>query len=246
MKTFFPTSKSVRKMIRPARLNVANLRMTKEGIYSTTMPDQMLNIYKIVSRHLSRMGLEWRHMTVTDATANVGGSTIALALWARHVNAVEIDKTNYSALEFNIRAYGPKVVEHTTLYNKDYTKIHLRLRQDIIMIDPPWGRDHKLKSPQPMRLYLSKTPVVQIVNKLRTRARIITLKYPLNFDFSEFKRKLDPKFNVTCYQLPFMHYLVLECNSSMSKSNIENSVKNSINRVMAKRSSIKRPFARTV
>ena len=209
MKNFFPTNKWVRKMIRPSTLDVSNLRMTKEGIYSTTAPDQMELVAKLISYQLKLIGLTWDKIVVTDATANVGGSTIAIALYAAHVHAVEINQLNFQALKQNVAAYGPKVNNKVTLYKCDYTKLLLHLKQDVVMIDPPWGNNYRQITPPPTQLFLSGIPVVQIVNQLKNNAKMIVLKYPLNFNFTLFRKSLDSNLHASCYKMKYMYLLVI-------------------------------------
>lgn len=209
MKNFFPTSHRVRKMIHPKILDVSNLRMTKEGIYSTTAPDQMQTVLAFMEIHLRRNNLALESMVVTDATANVGGSSIATALRAKYVHAVELNKLNFHALKQNIAAYGPKVFNKITLHLGDYTKLYLNFKQDIVMIDPPWGKGYRNIKPAPVRLYLSHIPVVRIVNALRNNVKMIVLKYPLNFNFTLFRKELHPGFNVYCYKMKFMFLLII-------------------------------------
>jgi len=75
-------------------------------------------------------------LTITDGTANVGGNVISFANMFEKVNAVEIDRTNFKALENNILAYE---LQNVDVFHGDYTKMLLSLKQDVVFLDPQWG-----------------------------------------------------------------------------------------------------------
>jgi hypothetical protein len=163
------------------------IKITHEGVYSITDPKIMgLLIREITGRALQWAGMgvnvNIRDLTVTDATSNCGGSVLGFANIFGNVNAVEIDEKTYQVLSHNITAYGFKNVK---LINDDYTKIMCDLKQDIIFIDPPWG-GRGYDSKVGLKLKLGDLTMREIVLKGLSVAKLVILKLPFNYDFSEF------------------------------------------------------------
>lgn len=174
--TFFPSTSSWKRK---------QLQMTKEGIFSTTNPKLMNQIMDLIEKIT---GKKMYQLTVTDATSNVGGSAIALALKSKFTNAVEIDPTTCKVLENNINIYGLTHSKRIAIYCEDYLKIMDKLVQDVVFIDPPWG-GVDYKSMDKLSLFLSDTPLVNIVNQIKGKAKLVVLKLPMNFDKEEFEKK---------------------------------------------------------
>jgi predicted RNA methylase len=161
-----------------------NLKITHDGVYSITSPRVMRILIGEIKRLMGKVG----NLVVTDATANCGGSVIAFAREFKHVNAVEISSDTMDVLKYNIGVYG---AANVSFVESDYTKVMCDLTQDIIMIDPPWGgRGYDTKSG--IRLRLGDQTLLDIVKTVHTRAQLVILKLPYNYDLSEF---IDFKFN---------------------------------------------------
>jgi 16S rRNA G966 N2-methylase RsmD len=105
-----------------------------------------------------------------------------LAKYFKHVNAIELDKTNFTVLSNNIDVYGYKNIN---LINGDSTVELNKLNQDVIYIDAPWGgRDYK-KFKQ-LRLFLGKMELSDIYNKFNNRTKLFIFKVPYNYDINNF------------------------------------------------------------
>lgn len=160
---------------------------TREGIYSMTPPAAARKISKIIlDRFSGRRGDygEASHaLTITDATAGIGGNSLIFARDFARVIAVEINPQNYIALEHNAGIFGAGRVE--TILG-DYLEIGHELHQDAVFIDPPWGgldyADRGL-----MSLELSGVPLAEVVCKIPCD---VFLKLPLNFDSAAFARSM--------------------------------------------------------
>ena len=152
----------------PKTNNVNKLQITKEGIYSTSLPSVMNEIINIIEKDINQ---KLNTLIITDATANVGGSVINFILKAKFVNAIEIDSFTCKVLQHNISLYDKQNVK---VYCEDYTKIMNKLTQDIVFIDPPWGGidyGHVKK----LNLELSGISLSDIVNNLKNK----TITYSL-------------------------------------------------------------------
>jgi len=159
---------------------LSRLQVTDEALYSITRPAQAAHIEHIIRNHLTEMGKTPKQCTITDATACVGGDTLHFARTFKHVQSVEINPEHCRMLQNNINVYNRKNV---TVYCKDYLKVALQLKQDVIFMDPPWGGPaykHKKK----VWLSLSDVSLQNVVQNIAHMASLIVLKVPVNFDIS--------------------------------------------------------------
>lgn len=160
--------------------------VTNVGRYSITHPKDANRMSEIIKSYFPKS----KKITITDATANNGGNTVSFAKHFKKVNAVEIDKKEYDALKKNTKDF-----KNVTLYNEDYLNLIQKLKQDAVFIDPPWGgRGYKKKNK--IRLYLSKHSLVDVIDMLNEKTKIIMCKVPFNYDFQNllqtgmFKKKI--------------------------------------------------------
>jgi predicted RNA methylase len=170
LRTYFPVRKSV---------NMDNLRMTKDAYFSITKPRASYIINKIIESIFGDLG----KMTITDATANVGGNAIRFGFNFGKVNAVEICNTTYEILRNNIKVYN---LGNVTVFNNDYLVVYDLLEQDLVFIDPPWGGYNYINSTK-VNLFLSGVAIDKVINLLKDRVRGVIIKVPNNFDFERFE-----------------------------------------------------------
>ena len=161
-------------------LDYTLLQTTEEGSYSITRrrdADRIMNTL----RHTVK---DFSSLTITDATACIGGDTINFALNCKRVHSIELNKENYNALTNNISAYTlHNVMTHhadcTTFFNW-YT--------DVLYIDPPWGgKDYKKH--KELDLYLSSKRLDNWLEEIllrKNRPAYIVLKLPCNYNFKRF------------------------------------------------------------
>jgi 16S rRNA G966 N2-methylase RsmD len=126
------------------------------------------------------------HMTITDANACIGGSTIVFSTEFAKVNAVEIDGERFSMLEHNVK--DVLRLSNVETYQGDYLEYIDKLKQDIIFLDLPWG-GKDMKKHLWTYLYLSEKPVHDICIDLKNKSKLLILKVPKNFDFEFFLLK---------------------------------------------------------
>lgn len=166
------------------KINTYKLKFTSESKYSMTPWCEA----SIISREIINF-FGTNMITVTDATANVGGNTIDFYNNKIDVvNSVEIDKETSDILKNNLLVYEYEV---NNVYNKDYRNICMILSQHCIFFDPPWGGPEYIKK-EKIDLFLEKTNVVDLIYKLLlyNKAELIVLKAPKNFNEEYLRTKL--------------------------------------------------------
>ncbi len=177
------------------------LRLTNISIYSTTpwkeanfISKAIINFYRgyqpnqtsdkfLVSKQFQSANSHPEYpITLTDATANVGGNTISFYLnGINQVNAVEMDPLTCEILKNNLLVYH---LPTATTFCTDYTLIYKKLTQDAVLIDAPWGGADYKKNTN-LDLYLSQLDIRDIACELLTenRASLVVLKLPVNYNF---------------------------------------------------------------
>lgn len=164
---------SIRKYF-PYTERYAELQMTSEGKYSVTWPVDAQKTCDLIRKFAETA------TTIIDATACVGGDTIAFARNFNKVYAVEKSPDNYAALVNNLRVYNLKNVQ---TYNGDICDF-ASLPGDVFYADPPWGGP-EYKHVKSLRLTLGGKPLLEFV-KLFVSPRLFVFKLPPNYDFTEF------------------------------------------------------------
>ena len=116
-------------------VDLTQLQTTPEGLYSITRRRDALRILGVMRSMLPTM-----HLTITDATACIGGDTLNFALHFSHVQSVEQNADNFQALANNVNVYG---FTNVTLHHADVTTC-FDWKTDVLYVDPPWGgKDYK-------------------------------------------------------------------------------------------------------
>lgn len=171
------------------------LWITNRSIYSTTWAHDAENLGKLIAGAIVKYPLKdgrrrISQMTITDATANVGGDTISLNIqgWKR-VNSFEIDPLTCSALKHNLGVYGlPTKFVHCA----DYVKSYKTVTQDVIYFDPPWGGPDYIKK-EKMTIRISGRDIGEFSRELLDRhCEVIALKLPKNYDFDQLDAAIGP------------------------------------------------------
>ena len=177
--------KSYSKFPKIANVDVKSLKMTNVSVYSMILPERAEYISDLIKERLKTNDL-----IITDATANVGGNTINFAYNFKKVNAVDIEPLNCKLLKHNLEQY--KLLNKVDIICKDYLDIMKDLKQDVVYFDPPWGGKSYHKKNK-FNLFLSGIAIVEIINKLKGKAKLVIMYMPFNFDFESFKK--DSYFN---------------------------------------------------
>ncbi len=131
---------------------------------------------------LIRLGVG-NNSSVTDLMASIGGNTIPFAQYFNHVAAIELDSERFESLCHNIKLFG---LSNIDLYNGFYQDILPALTQDIIFIDPPWGRGYKKYATGSFRIFIpaptGEIALEQLLRDICTKCRYCVIKLPINYD----------------------------------------------------------------
>ena len=175
IKTLFPWKKNV---------DYYRLQMTKIGKYSISNRYDSTQLSKIIRKILSSFKMKTKNVTLTDATASIGGNAISFSMFLGKINAIEIDSLTFGALKNNIEQYR---LSNVTLFNENCLNIIYNLEeQDIVFFDPPWG-GKKYKEENEIDLYLGAENMIDITNRLcEKKLLLVVMKIPKNFAIKRF------------------------------------------------------------
>ncbi len=192
---FIINKKDILKLIFPFEKNIDfnKLKLTSIGKYSFSKNlDSELITQKIIE-NLENLP---NSLIITDATSGNGGNVINFTKHFKFVNAIELNKLNFSILENNIKVYNRKNIK---LHNINYLYIYRKLTQDIIFIDPPWGGiNYKLKTN--ISLFLDDINICNLIDELKKYSKMIVLKVPINFNYIELFKIVKTNF-IKIYQI---------------------------------------------
>lgn len=178
----------------------SRLLLDKEALYSTTDQVTANKIAKEVSQYI---GID---SIITDATACIGGSTLAFSQVFQFVNAIEFDETRFKYLQENVATLGLTNVK--CIYGDALNECR-HLTQDAIFLDCPWGGP-KYKEAKTVMLYLSEIALYDVLRQLKDTAKIFILKIPINFDEELFIEKTQDVFKIeTKIKLRKMNLLIV-------------------------------------
>ena len=122
---------------------------------------------------------------VTDATSCIGGNVIEFVRTFSAVNAVEIDPQRIDMLRYNLDFLSllPKV----TLHCNDYCKVHDKIQQDVVFIDPPWG-GRSYKQQQQVELSLGECKIGTVCKNVLQHTKHVVTKVPSNYSVQAFAK----------------------------------------------------------
>ena len=167
----------------------SKLEMTDISIYSITLPQEaelisqtILHLYRAFFTNSNDSS---KNLTITDATANVGGNTINFSKYFKRVNTIEIDPTTFDILKHNCTDVYKR--RNISFYLGDCTKVIPKLKQDIIFFDPPWS-GLMYKAYDKLDLSLGDLSMIDIIKEyyLKGNAKIYAYKCPGNLNFDPF------------------------------------------------------------
>lgn len=170
-----------------------NYQLSNIGRYSMIYPNDAIMISKIIRGFIHN-----NKASITDATANMGGVSLAFTEYFDSVNAVEIIPFHSKILENNIKVYN--VENKVKVYNNDYIDIADKLEQDVVFFDPPFGGPD-YKNETIMDLYLDNISIADIANSLLEKKIIVAIRVPFNYDFKKLLGLSDKSNVYTFYKL---------------------------------------------
>lgn len=142
---------------------------------------------------INRIKKKFGESHIIDLTSNIGGNTIPFGLNFKKVDAVEIDKKTYNALNHNLRVYKLKNVKTHNMDGNEFIDKNKK-KHNIWFIDPPWGGSD-YKKEKKMELFLSDISLPNIVKTIIIKHSPIAfyLKVPLNYDTENLIKKIEKK-----------------------------------------------------
>jgi 16S rRNA G966 N2-methylase RsmD len=182
---FFPSQSGI---------NARNIKIFDISTYSITLPRESNKICSTIKEIFK--GLfdysenDIDELTVTDAIANVGGSTLSFSKNFRLVNSIERQEVIFEALKHNCDdVYKRKNIKYH-LGNPE--KLLKKIKQDIIYIDPPLEGFY-YRSYDKITLTLNKKNIFTIINELynSNKALLFVIKCPFNLDYNTFMNNFE-------------------------------------------------------
>lgn len=155
------------------------LLLDEEALYSTTDQITANKIAKEINNYLDS------DATITDATACIGGSSLALSQVFKKVYAIEYNELRFSYLQNNMKNLN---LQNVQCIHGDSLEVCLKIQQDAIFLDCPWGGPSYKESKKVM-LYLTEIPLYDILRILIKSAKLFIIKIPINFDEETFLEK---------------------------------------------------------
>ena len=160
---------------------LAQLRMTRYAMYTTSLVDHSQYLLDNLARFFPRLD----ELTMTDATAGIGGNSRIFAGVFRKTFCIEINRKSAEIMDHNFRLLG--IRGRTKIININYLRVMHLLKQDIIFLDPPWGGiNYKKQKCADLYLYSEYGPVnvaTLVADYLADRAKIIIIKAPPHFNY---------------------------------------------------------------
>jgi 16S rRNA G966 N2-methylase RsmD len=170
---------------------INNLLIDNESKMYISTNETANKISNIIKTKLLEYNLLSLNLTITDATAGVGGNVLSFSKYFSTVNAIELNNIRCKYLVNNINCY-----EYTniSIFNANCLDIIFNLeKQDVIFCDPPWG-GHGYKDNKNLRLTLENNIGIynleDVCNKLldvqftKSPPKLIILKLPKNYDIT--------------------------------------------------------------
>jgi len=195
--------------------HMKNLQMDSIGEYSITLPKEADQISFIIKELDLLKGKT--NVTITDATAGIGGNTLSFSTFFDKVNAIELDNIRYNYLINNLSTFN---ATNVSVFNDDMLNILSKLHQDIIFIDPPWGgKNYKRKNK--IRLRISDRILEQICNAILENkiANVLALKLPFNYDFEYLYSSINLEFiSILKYEISPRIVLVILYNNTVNEN----------------------------
>lgn len=156
-------------------IDMTKLQYTDESLTKHTSYKEATQVSKLILSFLNNPD----KLELTEINPNLGESTIGFTEIFKKVNAIEISPVHCNILESNLKVY--KVDKKVQVYCQNYLKIMSTLEQDIIYIRPDWGT-----SKNKIKIKINNRKLEYIINDLFTKANLIFVKLPINYDYDYF------------------------------------------------------------
>lgn len=174
---------------------VSNRHITDVGLMGVSHIEHAIKIADLLMDYYPDLEI-LTSKTLTDATAGIGGNTLAFSKYVRLVNAIELDPSHAEILSQNVNILG---VKNVSVYQGNFLDKIEELKQDILFIDPPLISGNSANK-QLIEIGFCTTAADNksvlesfktLENLLRTKlanvAHVVMMKLPLNYNFDSFK-----------------------------------------------------------
>jgi hypothetical protein len=198
------------------KLNVTDLQITHEGVYSITSYKSNLEIIRLIKDKMKSLSDESYKsknnikvkLSIMDATACVGGDTIGFGMNFDNVISIEKNIINYKALINNIKVYK---LNNVLAFQKNFIDYGISMidyyKPDILYFDPPWGgKDYTKTSNNKMELFLDTQNIKTIIKNVINKVKLVALKIPKNFNCSDMNEIVG---NTDLYKLKKFNLLII-------------------------------------
>jgi 16S rRNA G966 N2-methylase RsmD len=188
--TEIPITRKLYFKLFPPGVRFNRLRLSDVSVYSITKPAMAIKIVKTLQEIVAPLKIE--DLIITDAFANVGGSSLAFAKSFSHVQCCEWEPLHCDMLRHNLHVYD--VDSRVTIVCGDYLTHVSKLKQDIVFLDPPWGGP-AYKDQREVKLYVNgNIHIGTIIRYLlqQTATKWVVVLLPPNIDYTDFKQHITP------------------------------------------------------
>ncbi len=182
---FFPSQSGI---------NTRNIKIFHTSTYSVTLPKESnkicLTIKEIFKGFFDYSETDIDELIITDAIANVGGTTLSFSKNFSIVNSIEKNEVVFDALKHNCdNVYKRKNIKY---HLGKAEKILKKIKQDIIYIDPPL-EGFFYRSYDKISIILEKKNIFKIIRELynSNKARLFVIKCPFNLDYNLVMNEFD-------------------------------------------------------
>jgi 16S rRNA G966 N2-methylase RsmD len=171
-----------------------NIHMDYECISYITVPRDSEKIAQLISNKMKKYK-EKKEITIIDSTACVGGDSITFCDNFGIVIPIEIDKSRYENLLYNLNLYN---INNAFPINGNCLEVIFDITIDIdcIYVDPPWGgKDYK--NMEKIELQLGDKKLEEVIDIFfKKNIKLVIVKLPKNYNYDNLLSKLK-KYNVT-------------------------------------------------
>ena len=148
------------------------------GLYSVTCAQQSRVIASLLDKFFTYDDM--KKLTLTDASACIGGNVWTFAKKVKKIFAIEIDDINFECLKYNTNRLLNEQDAKVELIRGSYLDYIDKLNQDVLFLDPPWGGTNEAKNEL---VYTHKGETINVDDLLRdhkisTKTDILILKLP--------------------------------------------------------------------
>jgi 16S rRNA G966 N2-methylase RsmD len=126
------------------------VKITTESVYSVTKPDTAIDMAIDIMLFTKKLRLP--NKSICDATANIGGNTLAFSLYFDKIYSIEVKLKTHNILRNNVNIYNASNV--FTKHGNAFNELSSIMLCDLVFLDPPWYLGNKGKK----NIYLQMTP----------------------------------------------------------------------------------------